>query len=174
MAIVDNEKMWLALERIAFNSKKHASILRSENLEVLELICPDLEARCFFAEFSFDTVVEIGAYCFNESNELKKEYTWDDAFKYALRHNLLLVGSTANGDLVALDLNDYQIGILFHDYFLEDEGEDPRKYLIKMDCSIGQFFMNSVSIDEYPVDAYEAAAYTGAEFTGYWSPENTE
>jgi hypothetical protein len=102
-----------------------------------------------------------------QANCLKKNRDWDEEFERALHTNLLLVGSGRNGDMVALDLLDYQVGILFHDYFWEKPEEDPRKYLIKMDCSPGQFYWNSGFVEGYPIDAYEAAAYMGSEFTGY-------
>ena len=85
--------------------------------------------------------------------------------------NLLPVGNGTSGDIVVLDLLDFEIGILFHDYFWENEEEDPRKFLIKMNCSIGQFYLNSVQENNYPVDAYEAAAYMGADFTGFAGEE---
>ena len=80
---------------------------------------------------------------------------------------MLPVGSVPSGDIIALDLLDFQTGILFHDYLWENEEENPRKFLIKMNCSVGQFYLNSVQVNDYPIDAYEAAAYMGADFTGY-------
>ncbi|WP_460611708.1 hypothetical protein [Hymenobacter seoulensis] len=165
------EKMRLALELAAFNYTKHFENLRSENVEVLKSICSEVEFLNFFTKYSFNTAAEIGKFNFNEANEFKKQFTWEDDFKWALASNLLIVGSGISGDPVVLDLDDYQAGIVFQDYFWESEDQGLRKYLIKMNCSLGQFFLNSATIDDYPIDAYEAAAYMKSEFTGYWSPE---
>ena len=165
--MMNTEKMRQALTLSSIDIVKHYEKLRNENADVLEIICPNQEARNFFTEFSFDAVIQVGEYCYNQANCFKKDYTWDDDLKRALKANLLLVGSGINGDIVALDLNDYQVGILFHDYFWGDEEEDPRKFLIKMNCSLGEFYFNSSTIPDYPIDAYEAAAYMGSSFTGY-------
>ena len=162
--------MRLALASVDINLEGHFETLRNENLAILQSAGVDAEAQNFFVEFSFDTEIEIGVFSYRQANCLKKNHDWEDDFQRALQANMLLVGSARNGDIVVLDLEDHQVGILFHDYFWEKEEEDPRKYLIKMDCSLGQFFYNSVSVQDYPIDAYEAATYMNAEFTGYWNP----
>lgn len=162
--------MRLALASVDINLKSHFEPLRNENLAILQSAGVEEKAQNFFVEFSFDTEIEIGVFSYCQANCLKKNYDWEEDFQRALQNNLLLVGSARNGDIVVLDVEDYEVGILFHDYFWENKEENPRKYLIKMDCSLGQFFLNSVSVQDYPIDAYEAAAYMGAEFTGYWNP----
>ena len=169
---MDNEKMRLALASVDINLKSHFEALRNENLAVLQNAGVDELAQKFFAEFSFDTDIEIGMFSYEQANCLKKNHDWEDDFQRALQISLLLVGSARNGDIVVLDLKDYQAGLLFHDYFWEKEEDDPRKYLVKMGCSVGEFYFNSVSLADYPIDAYEAAAYMGSEFTGYWNPED--
>ena len=163
--------MRLALKLAAFDSRKHFETLRAESLEVLNVICLNPEIISFLTEFSFDTVIKIGAFYYDEPNGIKKQFTWEDEFKYALDADLLLVGSGISGDLVVLDLVDCQAGLLFLDYFWDADEQGLRKFLIKMNCSLGQFFLNSITVKDYPIDAYEAAAYMGSEFTGYWNPE---
>ncbi|RZJ58970.1 MAG: hypothetical protein EOO58_04495 [Hymenobacter sp.] len=165
--MLDAEKMLLALQAKEANMKRYFEPLREENAAVLRNIGAGSEVQAFFMQFSFDTEMEAGEYTFMQANCLKKNRDWDEEFKRALHTNLLLVGSGLSGDMVALDLLDYQAGILFHDYFWEKLEEDPRKCLIKMNCSLGQFYWNSAFIEDYPIDAYEAAAYMGSEFTGY-------
>ncbi len=160
-----------ALALAGINVRKHFEPLRSENIELLLRIGLSEEAKQFLTEFSFDEDLEIGELHFDQANCLKKNFDWEDGFQRALRAELLLIGSGSTGDPIALDLRDYQAGYLFHDYFWEQEEEDPRKFFIKMNCSLGQLFWNSLSVEDYPVDAYEAAAYTGAEFTGYAEDE---
>ncbi|MGI4738288.1 MAG: hypothetical protein ACRYG7_24225 [Janthinobacterium lividum] len=165
--MLDAEKMLLALQAKEVNLQHYFEPLREENTAVLRAIGVYPEAQSFFAQFSFDTEMEAGEFTFMQANCLKKNRDWDAEFKRALHTKLLLVGSGLSGDVVTLDLLDYQAGILFHDYFWEKPEEDPRKYLIKMDCSLGQFYWNSAFVKGYPIDAYEAAAFMNAPFTGY-------
>lgn len=165
--MLDAEKMLLALRAKETNLSRYFEPFREENAAALRAAGVSPEAQAFFAQFSFEMEMEAGEYTFMQANCLKKNRDWDAEFKRALHTNLLLVGSGLNGDMVALDLLDYRIGILFHDYFWEKPEEDPRKYLIKMNCSLGQFYWNSAFVEDYPVDAHEAAAYMGSESTGY-------
>lgn len=164
---MDSEKMRQALAATDINVKRHAEVLREENLLLLQRIGIEPAAQQFFVEFSFDSEIEVGGFTYQQANCLKKNHDWEEDFQRTLQTNLLLIGSARNGDVVALDLTDYQVGILFHEYFWENEDEDPRQYLIKMGCTLGQFYYNSVTTAEYPIDAYEAAAYTHAPFKGY-------
>lgn len=68
---------------------------------------------------------------------------------------------------MVIDLMDFQTGIFFNNFSWENPEEDQRKNLIKMNCSLGQFYLNSVQISGYPIDAYEAAAIMKSPFTGY-------
>ncbi|OWP62197.1 hypothetical protein CDA63_15365 [Hymenobacter amundsenii] len=172
--IMDAESMRQSLAVAAINVRQHFEPLRNENIELLHRVGLSEEALQFFEEFSFDRDLEVGELHYDQANCFKKNLDWEDAFQRALRTELLLVGSGPSGDPIAVDLHDYQVGYLFHDYFWDEENEEPRKFFIKMNCSLGQLFMNAITIEGYPIDAYEAAAYTGSEFTGYWSPENTD
>jgi|GEM_PF-3087063 len=165
--MLDAEKMLLALQASEANLPRYAEPLREENAAVLRALGVNAETQAFFSQFSFEMEMAAGQFTFLQTNCLKKNRDWEDDFRRALQVNLLLVGSGLSGDIVTLDLLDYQIGILFHDYFWEKPEDNPRQYLIKMNCSLGQFYWNSAFIEGYPIDAYEAAAYMGSEFTGY-------
>ncbi|WP_044002256.1 hypothetical protein [Hymenobacter swuensis] len=169
--MTDIQKMQAALEAAGINVQKHREPLRLENAELMKQWGIPVEVQQLLAEFSFDTDLAIGEVHFDQVNGLKKKMEWEDDFQRALQADLLLVGSGSTGDPVALDIRDSQVGYLFHDYFWEEEAEDPRKFFIKLNCSLGQLFWNTQFVDDYPVDAYEAAAYMGAEFTGYWNPD---
>jgi len=118
--MLDAEKMLLALQAKEANLKRFFEPLREENTAMLRAIGVNSEAQAFFAQFSFDTEMEAGEFTFMQANCLKKNHDWDEEFKRALQTNLLLVGSGLSGDIVALDLLDYQTGILFHDYLWEE------------------------------------------------------
>ncbi|RSK44733.1 hypothetical protein [Hymenobacter perfusus] len=171
--MMDIQKMQAALDAAGINGKKHREPLRPENAELLRQWGVSEEVQLFLAEFSFDTDLTVWEVHFDQVNGLRKKLDWEDDFQRALRADLLLVGSGLNGDPIALDIRDSQVGYLFHDYFWEEEAEDPRKFFIKLNCTLGQFFWNTQFVEDYPVDAYAAAAYMGAEFTGYWSPDES-
>ncbi len=159
--------MQQALVASGINVKAHQERLRQENLDVLRPFCSNESVAAFFAELSFDEEVGIGQFTFYQANALKKNIDWEDDFKRALAVNLLPVGSGNSGDIVVLDLLNFQAGILFHDYFWERDTENPRKFLVEMVCTLGEFYLNSVQNPDYPVDAYEAAEFMGSDFTGY-------
>lgn len=156
-----------ALAATSFNMKKHAEMLRQENKDALHNAVKNQQLLDFFTEFSFDEEITIGGFSLRQANCLKKDLTWEEDFKCGLNYDLLILGSGVSGDMVALDLQDFQAGILFHDYFWNDSEEGLRKFLIKMNCSLGQFYLNSVQIPDYPIDAYEAAELMNSPFTGY-------
>ena len=160
-----------ALELAGVDIRRHTEPLRSENAEVLRQIGLSEEGQRIFAEFSFDEELTVRELRFAQANCFKKNLDWEDDFHCALRTGLLLIGSGLNGDPIVLDLREYHVGFLSHDCFWEQEEEDPRNFFISMHCSVGQFFLNAVTTDGYPVDAYEAAAYTGAQSTGHLSLE---
>lgn len=168
--MTDIQKMQAALEAAGINERKHREPFRPENAELLQQWGISAEAQHFLAEFSFNTDLAIGEVHFDQANCLKKKLDWEEDFQRALQAGLLLVGAGSNGDPIALDIRDLQAGYLFHDYFWEEEAEDPRKFLIKLNCSLGQFFWNTQFVNDYPIDAYGAAEYMGAEFTGEWRP----
>ena len=138
--MLDAEKMLLALQAKEANLQRYLEPLREENAATLQAIDASPDVQSFFAQFSFETEMEVGEFTFMQANCLKKNRDWDEEFKRALQTNLLLVGSGLSGDMVVIDLLDYQAGILFHDYFWEEPVQDSRKYLIKMECSLGQFY----------------------------------
>ncbi|QIX59903.1 hypothetical protein HER32_01320 [Hymenobacter sp. BT18] len=169
--MTDKQKMQTVLEEADSNWRKHPEPLRPENAELLRQWGVSAEVQQFLAEFSFDTDLAIGEVHLDQANSLKKRLDWEDDFQRALQAGLLLVGAGSTGDPLALDIEDSQVGYLFHDYFWEEEAEDPRKFFIKLNCSLGQFFWNTQFVEDYPIDAYGAAEYTGAGFTGDRSPD---
>ena len=154
-------KMFAALEAVGFQIRKHKEEMRRENIELLRQHFSDEVITSFFAEVSFDTVIEIGNVWFDQVNCFQKEFRWEEQFIRCLKTGLLPVGSGLNGDPIVLDAQDCIVGFLFHDKLWEADDLSPRDCLVKMDCSIGQFFLNAATIEEYPVDAYEAHAFMG-------------
>ncbi|MDU0368786.1 hypothetical protein ACFPAF_00140 [Hymenobacter endophyticus] len=169
--MTDIQKLQAALEAAGINAQKHWEPLRPENAELMKQWGVSAEVQQLLAEFSFDIDVAIGEVQLDQVNTLKKKLDWADDFQRALYAGLLLLGSGSTGDPVALDIRDSQVGYLFHDYFWEEEAEDPRKFFIKLNCSLEQFFWNTQFVQDYPLDAYDAAAYMGANFTGYQNPD---
>lgn len=115
----------------------------------------------FLRDFSFSTPLLFKHVYFDYVNDMA-EFNLEEQNKPCINNALLIVGSGLNGDPIVLDLNTLKVGYVFHDELWEQEDENcnPReKWLINLDCSIGQFFLNSLTQDDYPVDAYEAEKY---------------
>ncbi|TXK83452.1 hypothetical protein FU659_13765 [Paenibacillus sp. N3.4] len=74
---------------------------------------------------------------------------------------MLIIGSGLNGDMIVLDLDNLQIGYVFHDELWENDSISSREILICMNCSFGEFYNNSLTIDGYPVDGFQAERYLG-------------
>ncbi|WP_201987294.1 hypothetical protein [Hymenobacter rubidus] len=161
------EQLHQALAAASIDLRKHAEMLRQENKDALYSAFENQQLRNFFSEFSFDSELTIGSFSLRQANCLKKDLVWDEDFKRGLKYSLLILGSGISGDMVTVDLLDFQAGILFQDYFWERPEEDPKEFLVKLNCSLGQFYLNSIQLPEYPIDAYEAAEFMNSPFTGY-------
>ncbi|MBS8263938.1 hypothetical protein DYI25_05755 [Mesobacillus boroniphilus] len=79
--------------------------------------------------------------------------------KRCIDNGLFIIGYGLNGDPIVLDLNTNEIGYVFHDELWEDEEINPREIYISLECSLPEFYFNSVTIDNYPVDGTEAERY---------------
>lgn len=64
-----------------------------------------------------------------------------------------------NGDFIVLDLENLKVGYVFHDDLWEDESVNPRDIFINLNCSIGEFYYNAVTVKDFPVDGFEAEKY---------------
>jgi hypothetical protein len=137
--MTDRQKLQAALEVTGINAQKHREPLRPENAALLQQWGVSAEVQQLLAALSFDMELAIGEVQLDQVNTLKKKLDWEDDFQRALQAGLLLLGSGSTGDPVALDIRDSQVGYLFHDCFWEEETEDPRKFFIKLNCSLGQF-----------------------------------
>jgi hypothetical protein len=69
---------------------------------------------------------------FDERRILK----WNSDFPHALRSKLLIVGTAANGDHIAIDLNDGVTGYISHEHEWE---VNPRSFFIGVSPSIGRY-----------------------------------
>jgi hypothetical protein len=61
---------------------------------------------------------------------------WNNWFPEALKARLLIVGSAANGDHIAIDLSDGSTGYISHE---NDWRQRPRQYFIPVSPSIGDY-----------------------------------
>ncbi|MCP8970103.1 hypothetical protein [Ectobacillus ponti] len=74
---------------------------------------------------------------------------------------LLIVGSGLNGDAIVVDVNNEEVGYVFHDELWEDEAVRPREIFISLACSIAEFYYHSLTMDGYPVDGRDAEEFLG-------------
>jgi hypothetical protein len=61
---------------------------------------------------------------------------WNTDFPEGLRARLLIVGSAANGDHIAIDLKDGSTGYISHEH---DWPQQPRRYFTAVSQSIGSY-----------------------------------
>ncbi|MEH7238884.1 hypothetical protein [Bacillus sp. JJ1562] len=79
--------------------------------------------------------------------------------KRCIDNGLFIIGSGLNGDPIVLDINTNKTGFIFHDELWEDKEINPKEIYISLECSLPEFYYNSVFIDDYPVDGYEAELF---------------
>ncbi len=112
----------------------------------------------FLKEFSFRENLKFKHVYFNIVNEMPEENLYEE-HKRCIDNGLLIIGYGLNGDPIVIDLNNKKIGYIFHDELWENEDVNPRDIYICLECSIPEFYYNSVTIFDYPVDGYEAETY---------------
>lgn len=151
--------MQAALEAQGYNYQFHSENFRTENRAVLENNFGNWSLQEFFQVYSFDENVELGLVWYDQVNCFKKEFDWDENFTACIKDGLLPIGSGLNSDPIVVDVFDEIVGFLYHDKLWEKEGINPRACLVKLNCSIGKFYYNSVTQEDYPVDAYSASDY---------------
>jgi hypothetical protein len=82
---------------------------------------------------------------------------WNDDFPAVLAHQLLIVGSAANGDHICIDLKNGEVGYVSHEHGWEVK--QPRRYFIAVSPSIGKFLKDSNAtnlVKRLPADYWEA------------------
>jgi hypothetical protein len=58
---------------------------------------------------------------------------------------------------MVVDVSTLKAGLILHDRLFEEVA--PREVLVSMECSIGEFSLNSARTEDYPVDACQAKEY---------------
>jgi hypothetical protein len=116
------------------------------------------EVTTLFKEFSYAGTVQFNHIKFDSVNEMPENNLYEE-HKRCIDNGLFIIGHGLNGDLIVLDLNTNEIGYVFHDELWEDEEINPREIHISLECSLPEFYFNSVTIDNYPVDGTEAERY---------------
>jgi hypothetical protein len=112
----------------------------------------------FLKEFSFRESIQFKHVYFNSVNEIPDDNLYEE-HKRCIDNGLFIIGSGLNGDPIVIDLNTRKIGYVFHDDLWEDKNINPREIYICLECSVPQFYYNSVTVDNYPVDGYEVETF---------------
>lgn len=112
----------------------------------------------FFYRFSFDQHIRFNNVSFYQVNEMPSENLYEENQR-CIAEKLLIIGWGLNGDFIVLDLEKLKVGYVFHDDLWEDKFVDPRDIFINLNCSIGEFYYNAVTVEDFPVDGYEAEQY---------------
>ncbi|MCH6268887.1 SMI1/KNR4 family protein [Neobacillus citreus] len=143
-----------ALEKIDKHNLIKVDFSSSTNKFLKDYQIPE-DVISFLKEFSFKENIKFKHVNFDIVNEMPE----NNQYKRCIDNGLFIIGSGLNGDLIVIDLNTRNIGYVFHDELWEDEDVNPREIYISLECSIPQFYYNSVMIDDYPVDGYEAETF---------------
>lgn len=111
--------------------------------------------RAFIEEFSFTESIKINYVYLDCANEIAGNNLYEEN-KRCIDNGLLIVGSGLNGDAIVVDLNNEEVGYVFHDELWEDEKVSPRDIFISLECNVSEFYHNSLTIEDYPVDGIDA------------------
>lgn len=112
----------------------------------------------FLNTFSFNKNIRFKHVYFDRVNDIPDNNTYEEN-KRCLDAGLLIIGSGLNGDFITVDLNNLKVGYVFHDELWEDSSMNPRDIYISLDCTIGEFYYNSMTKEDFPVDGFEAEEY---------------
>lgn len=116
------------------------------------------ELVLFMKKFSFTQNIKFNHVYFDKVNDIPENNLWEEN-KRCIDEDLLIIGSGLNGDFIVVDLNTLKVGYVFHDEIWEDEEAIVRENYISLNCSIGHFYYNALTIEEFPVDGREAEEY---------------
>ena len=116
------------------------------------------ELVLFMKKFSFTQNIKFNHVYFDKVNDIPENNLWEEN-KRCMDEGLLIIGSGLNGDFIVVDLNTLKVGYVFHDEIWEDEEGIVRENYISLNCSIGHFYYNALTIEEFPVDGREAEEY---------------
>ena len=144
---VNNEEQLVCKESLNQLTTKFISEFNISN-EVLE----------FLRTFSFSRNIRFKHVYFDKVNDMVGNNTYEGNIR-CIYEGLLIIGAGLNGDLIVLDLNNLKIGYVFHDDLWEDDSINPRDILVNLNCTIGEFYYNSIVIEDFPVDGSEAEKY---------------
>ncbi len=112
----------------------------------------------FLNKFAFNSFVKFGQITFNCPNEIKRENT-EAENRSLIENELLIIGCGLNGDPIVIDIKDGKMGYISHDELWEDEEIAVSEVYVKMNESIGSFFLKSANSSNYPVDYFEALEF---------------
>ncbi|MDQ0913854.1 hypothetical protein [Paenibacillus sp. V4I5] len=112
----------------------------------------------FLNRFSFERAIRFKHVSFYQVNEMPDENLYEQNQR-CIAEKLLIIGWGLNGDFIVLDLENLKVGYVFHDDLWEDESVNPRDIFINLNCSIGEFYYNAITVEDFPVDGYEAEKF---------------
>jgi hypothetical protein len=137
--------------------------LSPETLALLDEHGVPAALRDFLEQHSYNLAVTIGELVFDEVNALPGEHRHEPQLR-CLRAGLLVVGSGANGDPIAVDLaHDLDVGYLAHEELWGDPTADARALFVATPFDLGTFFL-AAALHTYdgerdwgfPADSYGA------------------
>ncbi|PEJ54383.1 hypothetical protein CN692_20005 [Bacillus sp. AFS002410] len=117
-----------------------------------------IDILLFMSKFSFSKNLIFDHVYFDKVNDIPDNNLWEEN-KRCIDEGLLIIGSGLNGDFIVVDLQTLKVGYVFHDEIWEDEDAIVRENYINLNWSIGQFYYNALTMQEFPVDGFQAEEY---------------
>ncbi len=114
----------------------------------------DPQIRDFLISNSYTNQTVFRQVYFNHVNSIKENnFSVED--RRILENSKLIVGTGCNGDPLVIDTRTGKVSFVDHD-LLYDEDEDCDFDVILSDLneSIGSYFLNLMTIEDYPIDSY--------------------
>lgn len=156
---INKELFEETLTLLNFDYKSDIIKLTDKTMEFFKSMHLCDELIDFFKQFSFRHEIDFGGVYFNCVNKIRTE-NLEGINKEIYKHNLLIIGSGTNGDLIVLDTQKMSMWYISHDKLWESNYiEDPKSMYIDLQMSIGEFFYKSLTEDDFPIDAHEAKEY---------------
>ena len=116
------------------------------------------EILLFMKKFSFSQNLIFNRIYFDKVNEIPSNNLWEEN-RRCIEEGFLIIGSGLNGDFIVVDLKTLKVGYVFHDEIWENEDAIVRENYINLNWSIGQFYYNALTMEEFPVDGFQAEEY---------------
>lgn len=83
----------------------------------------------------------------------------EEQYDVCLKNRLFVIGNGLNGDLLTINLNNLNVGYVFHSDLIEENYSTIDDIYIELPFSIDEFLKIAISTMDYPFDGTRAEIY---------------